>query len=57
MELKDENKGGKEMKKSNKLNSYNRLTKQEIAELRKISASESVKRGIALIAEVAKWKK
>jgi len=57
VELKDENKGRKGMKKSNKLNSYNRLTKQEMAELRKISASESVKRGIALIAEVAKWKK
>lgn len=44
-------------KERNKLDSYKQLTKQEIAELRRISISESVRRGIALIVEVAKWKK
>ncbi len=40
-----------------RLDSYNRIKKQEFAELRRMSATESLRRGLALIAEVAKWKK
>lgn len=37
--------------------SYEKIAKQEIAELRRMSATESLKRGLALITEIAKWKK
>jgi hypothetical protein len=39
------------------LDSYKQIKKQEMAELRKMSAGESLRRGLILIAEVAKWKK
>ncbi len=39
------------------LDSYDRIKRQEFAELRRMSARESLRRGLALIEEVVKWKK